>query len=494
MTSLIAWNMRGFNLPRKHRALKAWLQVEKPSFGCLVETRVQESNHQWCMSAAMPGWKSLTNYNYHPLGRIWVCWSDQVIVTQLHMSAQVITCAIQVPSTGEQFVCSAVYAYNTAVDRIRLWEELRGAKAAYDHLNLPWILIGDFNETLASSEHSRALDYRRDMSGMRHFQEAMTDCSVMDLPFTGALFTWWNNRVADPIGKKLDRALVNQNWLSRYPLSSAQFDAGGISDHARCLVRTAGVTNDARKPFRFFNFLAEHKDFLPTVQRVWDSTQALYPSRTALSLFHRKLKLLKQPLRELNKTHYGNLPARTKQAYNELCECQNRVLQDPSPDNVARAAEAAERWNVLARIEEKFYRQKSCVRWLTAGDQNTTFFHNMVQMRIAKNTIRSLVTAQGEVLTTLSDIKKEAVSHFQSFLQGQDPTTEDITVDALQDLLTYRCSRDDSACLVRPVTAAEIQQALRSLPNDKVSGPDGFTKEFFIAAWPVIGRDFIVAI
>ena len=81
MTFLFAWNMCVFNLPRKHRALKAWLQVEKPSFGCLVETRVQESNHQWCMSAAMPGWKSLTNYNYHPLGRIWVCWSDQVIVT-----------------------------------------------------------------------------------------------------------------------------------------------------------------------------------------------------------------------------------------------------------------------------------------------------------------------------------------------------------------------------------------------------------------------------
>ncbi|RID53318.1 hypothetical protein BRARA_G00721 [Brassica rapa] len=144
----------------------------------------------------------------------------------------------------------------------------------------------------------------------------------------------------------------------------------------------------------------EEGEILET-NRVWDTSAALYPSRTALSLFHRKLKLLKQPLRELNKTHYGNLPARTKQAYNELCECQNRVLQDPSPDNVARAAEAAERWNVLARIEEKFYRQKSCVRWLTAGDQNTTFFHNMVQMRIAKNTIRSLVTAQGEVLTTL---------------------------------------------------------------------------------------------
>lgn len=118
----------------------------------------------------------------------------------------------------------------------------------------------------------------------------------------------------------------------------------------------------------------------------------------------------------------------------------------------------------------------------------------MVQTRIAKNTIRSLTTEQGEVLTSLPDIKREAVAHFQTFLQGQDPTTEDIYLEALQDLLTYRCSGDDTAELVRPVTAAEIQQALRSLPNDKVLGPDGFTKEFFITAWPIIGRDFIVAI
>ncbi|KAH0867906.1 hypothetical protein HID58_074928, partial [Brassica napus] len=81
-----------------------------------------------------------------------------------------------------------------------------------------------------------------------------------------------------------------------------------------------GVVNDARKPFRFFNYLTEHNEFLPTVQRIWDTTEPLFPSRAALSRFHRKLKLLKQPLRELNKTHYGDLPARTKNAYDRLCE------------------------------------------------------------------------------------------------------------------------------------------------------------------------------
>ena len=131
---------------------------------------------------------------------------------------------------------------------------------------------------------------------MRHFQEAMTDCMMMDLPYTGALFTWWNKRVEDPIGKKLDRVLVNNEWLTQYPQSSAHFEAGGVSDHARSLIRTSGILNEARKPFRFFNYLADHQDFLPLVKEVWDTTEPLHHSRAALSLFHKKLKILKQPL------------------------------------------------------------------------------------------------------------------------------------------------------------------------------------------------------
>ena len=60
--------------------------------------------------------------------------------------------------------------------------------------------------------------------------------------------------------------------------------------------------------------------------------------------------------------------------------------------------------------------------------------------------------------------------------------------------MTYRCPIAVSAKLVAPVSAQEIYEALLSLPNDKVSGPDGFTKEFYVAAWKVIGQDFITAI
>lgn len=105
-----------------------------------------------------------------------------------------------------------------------------------------------------------------------------------------------------------------------------------------------------------------------------------------------------------------------------------------------------------------------------------------------------MTNAQGDVLTSLPNIKKEAVSHFQTFLQSQDTATEAVSVASLQDLLTYRYNSEAASVLVGPVTATEIRQALHTLPNDKVSGPDGFTNEFFVAVWPILGRDFIVAV
>ena len=42
MMSFFSWNLRGFNMARKHRAVRSWILAEKPLFGCLVETRVRD--------------------------------------------------------------------------------------------------------------------------------------------------------------------------------------------------------------------------------------------------------------------------------------------------------------------------------------------------------------------------------------------------------------------------------------------------------------------
>ncbi|KAG7533326.1 hypothetical protein ISN45_Aa08g009650 [Arabidopsis thaliana x Arabidopsis arenosa] len=208
---------------------------------------------------------------------------------------------------------------------------------------------------------------------------------------------------------------------------------GGVSDHARFWVQIRAPPPRNRRPFQFFNHLASHPQFLEILNEVWLTTQPLFHSRLALNLFHKKLKLLKEPLRRLNREKYGNIPSKVKEAYDDLCCKQNAAHLNPQASTFADVTESSEKWNHLASIEEQFYHQKSRVQWMQFGDHNTRFFH-----RVAED--------------------------------------------------------EEAGRLVQPIQLEEIKRTLFSMPLNKAPGPDGYTVEFFKAAWPVIGQDFVVAV
>lgn len=149
-----------------------------------------------------------------------------------------------------------------------LWGELK------DHLDSPiisskpWIIFGDFNETLDMEEHSRLDDAPRVKAGMRDFQEAINYYSLVDMMAHGPLYTWCNKRENDLIMKKLDRVLVNDHWNHKFPQSYNVFEAVGCSDHLRCRINLnleAGTVVRGNKPFKFVNVLTEMEEFKPLV-------------------------------------------------------------------------------------------------------------------------------------------------------------------------------------------------------------------------------------
>ncbi|KAL0293519.1 UNVERIFIED_CONTAM: hypothetical protein Sangu_3236200 [Sesamum angustifolium] len=78
--------------------------------------------------------------------------------------------------------------------------------------------MGDFNAVLDDSEVN---GYAADTSAsMAEFLECITEAELTHLPFTGANFTWHNCSDGErSLWKRLDRMLVNEAWLAKWPQS-----------------------------------------------------------------------------------------------------------------------------------------------------------------------------------------------------------------------------------------------------------------------------------
>ena len=62
--------------------------------------------------------------------------------------------------------------------------------------------------------------------------------------------------------------------------------------------------------------------------------------------------------------------------------------------------------------EKSYYRQKSRIRWIQEGNQNTRLFYKMVIAKQNRNTIRVLVDANGNRLEIFSQISRETLLFF----------------------------------------------------------------------------------
>ena len=190
----------------------------------------------------------------------------------------------------------------------------------------------------------------------------------------------------------------------------------------------------------------------------------------------------------------GNLSVKTKEAYENLCVYQEETIRNPSQQNLERENNAYARWEHVARLEEGFLKQKSKLHWLKVGDKNNRVFHRAATARDINNSIKEVKCRDGRIVKKPDEIKEEAEGFFKEFLQHQPTDFEGIDVCNLQELLPYRCSEVDQQDLIKEVTSEEITKVLFSMPCDKSPGPDGFTVEFFKAAWSIIGPKFIISV
>lgn len=475
-----SYNVRGLN--NKTSFIKDFIRNNNLGLLGLLETRVKKENASSIASFLSPSFNWLFNYDHHENGRIWIGWDPSLWrVVHLATTDQHISCSVTRLATSESFFISFVYAFNTYMERKPLWSSLLSFQASItvDNEVGSWCILGDFNVCLKLDEiNGGSLAWTLGMSDFKNF---ISNAKVVDLNFSGSFFSWWDSNVNSPLLKKLDRVLINDTWMGAFPLSRAVFLPRGLSDHSPASVLMGLSREKLKKPFQVYQHILSAPTFLSTVEEVWSSPVFGDP----WYVLTQKLKRVKQALVSLNKSR-GDVHDRVSAARDALLQFQADMPLSPAPAQFLEEAKLSSELELFLKEEEVFLRQKSRIQWLHLGDGNNKFFFNACKGRWNSNKILSLVSDQGETLTSHKDISKVAVEYYQSILGSSTPVT-DFDDEVNLPLLTDT----QKAYLTAPFSPVEVLRAFKAMAKNRSPGPDGFSTEFYLTAWNVVGADVV---
>lgn len=141
--------------------------------------------------------------------------------------------------------------------------------------NLPWCIIGDFNDMMWVEEKRGG--QKHPVSLLQGFTRVIEDCGLLDLGYVGEQFTWEKSRGKHNwIQECLDRGLATQNWCNLFPLAEVRVLDVATSDHLPLYLQlNKQVYKKRDRRFRFENIWLKEKECENVVKHGWRDTEGL---------------------------------------------------------------------------------------------------------------------------------------------------------------------------------------------------------------------------
>ncbi|XP_074277721.1 uncharacterized protein LOC141601346 [Silene latifolia] len=409
------------------------------------ETKIKEHDFFTVLHKLGHYWEGVNNNSHYLGGRVWIIWLPQLFSIHLLASSdQHITVEVIEISSGDSFWYTVVYGFNSDGERQRLWSQINNLK---DNCSKPWCICGDFNSLLNYNER---LGSDVTWKEIRDFRQCMSYCEVNDIQAYGSFYTWKNKQ--DPttgVFSRIDRFLVNIDWILLYPDSKAYFMNESNFDHCPCIVSRKPDIPARKLSFRYFNMWSLDPQFKEIIQHEWNRTVVgvkMYQMVT-------KLRNLKKPLKLLNKNKFSDVERTADMARLILDDLQTQLHQNPNDTQLSLAErEAADSYATLQKAKISYLKQKS---------------------------------------KDPQDIEKAFLEYYEGLLGTSNHTTK-------VHKATVRSGKvvDESLSniLLQPVTHEEIKSGFFSIAASKSPGPDGFNSQFFKDSWEIVGPGICDAI
>ncbi|XP_074292165.1 uncharacterized protein LOC141619026 [Silene latifolia] len=362
------WNVRGMNREGKQKVVHNFLQANNVGLFGLLESKVKPNNLTKDVSNVFHEWSVSTNTTYHKGGRIWILWKPHLYDIQfLEYNPQYIHMYVVNKNSQDWFFHTIVYAFNGAL-----------------------LSRGDFNCVLQATERLRG---QVSLAESAPFQDCLDWCQLMDIKASGAFYTW-NNKQPPETRKysRLDRFLVNKDWMDQLPAYFANFLPEGLFDHTPCLVSKNTSGGNKNRPFKYFNMWSKAPGFLNCVAQGWNKNVV----GTKMYKVVRKLKLLKTDLKQLNKNTFSDIENKTDLAQTQLLHIQQQLMRNPGDTDHEGGIHTEE-----ASIQQAFLNYYQ----MLLGTQNST---KKVKYTVVQ---RGKVCTEQQQQTLMTPITPEEIKH-----------------------------------------------------------------------------------
>lgn len=367
-----------------------------------------------------------------------------------------------------------IYAPQERCAKKRLWDDLCKLRSTSSAL---WCLLGDFNAVRKPAERRGCVFYHGKAEDFNNFID-QTD--LQEISMGSRKFTW-----IDQGGlklSKLDRFLLSRDLLQLWTRLSVVCLERNFSDHCPILLKSVSI-DFGPIPFKFFDSWMLEEGFQDLIHSVW---KELVITGCPSYCLKEKLKLLKQRIRQWRVEHPGMNRNRSKNLLDELTAWDLRAeTSDLTTSEARQMCEVRRKYFQAEKEISQQLKQKSRVKWVVVGDENSAFFHGLVKGRLNRNSIKGL-NVNGSWIEEPYKLKDVILNFFKDHFTEKGVDRPSFVSDKFQRLNDLQRS-----WLEREITADEIKQAVWDCEGSKVPGPDGFNFNFIKKNWEVLKDDIL---
>lgn len=374
----------------------------------------------------------------------------------------------------ESMVFVNVYGPHNNREKSIMWSKLLHYKNSIPGI---WVVFGDFNDVRRPEERLNSIFCPRSTS---RFNSFIQTAGLHEFNMGGHRFTYFCQDGAKL--SKLDRFLVCSNFLARFQNVKVTAHPRELSDHFPVSL-TTHTADFGPLPFKFFNSWLHKEDLCGLVNSAWDEFCGF---GTADAFLAAKLRHVKKKIRNWRN---NNIQAEKK----EFVDLRNLIenLDQKSGVNPLSISERSDRNRAMQRLLELErltvldLKQKARIRWIIDGDENSRFFHGVVNNRNQRHKIHGL-SVGGRWTEDVTEIRNEIYSFFRD--KFKEPRT---SRPKLINPLFRTISFEQAEFLESPILIEEVKTAIWECGSDRAPGPDGFTFKFLKTFWELMKEDIM---